>query len=989
MTPSLIKNTVLLLAVLIAARQGVGEEPRFIAVPAVIDTGHYNSQYTLVGTNTVSDVEGNSISIGSVNFEARSINNHGVIVGKADNDGGVMQAFVFDTTNIILLDTFGNASLESVLTAINDNGYAVGYSERTVAGIKELVDVMVGGTQLRSRGRLSDSLAVTPLDVNEYGQVVGEALMAPGVVHGFYFREGDWVDLQQTLGGSRSGANGINDKGYVVGWRENKDGNIQPFLYDANNDQLLYESMLDFSGNARDINNDDVIVGQATGSDGMHYPYVYVDGWKADINQISSWISGASAGPDYDDVKQVQDDGGMLLTKSANNTAAFALANHCYLIERDDLLENVQDYDGRGKFLAASSNGTLIIFELIGHTWRERKRFSSGSMLAIGFGGNVQVGDEHILLTAQSDVDNNGALYAYRLASGSWREDGRITPPAGYQFTAKISLHGNALAVVSKDMASVAPLYALQIYEFQGAWKHQSTMALSSLPKQVQIHRQHMLLAYDNALEIKGLTDGVWRPLSVVTIPANTSVTSSKIVDDILIYALSAQYGAAFYWKKISSADDAKLIRFRSVISLYNCWSSDCFDFDGSTLIIANRDELVSFRFDGDQWIPQLSMRSLRNQANFERHIGQFKPLLIGDYIIAWAGNFDFVHQSGAPSLVPFIVTNVPQPLQAADLSLTVSGEPVSNVYADYRLTLHLKNSIEADAMGVTVRTAMPNPLDVNVKFPDYCWRDTLYYPANSHGTLTCYVPAIAAGEKKDIDIMLETTKNYSHTFDFVLRAKTLDVNQTNNRAQQPISFIDGGAELVVHSPKNNAFLSTTYVDHFLLDFDVQGIQLEELGLQVRVSLGGRDVGLFGDESTRQILLDGYTSGVYDLKLVLEKDDKPFPPDSPLSVSQWVEIGATEIEFINPDLSINHAYTRDKQSARYRVAYLIHGWYFDVGQQAEWYLNGNRMGLITDQKPLIFDLPGGHENIVKIRLFDNTGVYSEQVAELPFNYAPD
>src|SRR5260370_37084392 len=53
--------------------------------------------------------------------------------------------------------------------------------------------------------------------INNRGQIVGESITASGSGHAFLFENGAMVDLGTLPGGSFSKASGINDRGQVVG----------------------------------------------------------------------------------------------------------------------------------------------------------------------------------------------------------------------------------------------------------------------------------------------------------------------------------------------------------------------------------------------------------------------------------------------------------------------------------------------------------------------------------------------------------------------------------------------------------------------------------------------------------------------------------------------------------------------------------------------------------------------------------------------------
>src|SRR5215208_7585788 len=71
--------------------------------------------------------------------------------------------------------------------------------------------------------------------INDKGQVVGSSNLAGDQNnHAFLYKDSKMTDLL-TLGGSSSVAKGINESGQVVGWSDNSSGERRGFLYDSAN----------------------------------------------------------------------------------------------------------------------------------------------------------------------------------------------------------------------------------------------------------------------------------------------------------------------------------------------------------------------------------------------------------------------------------------------------------------------------------------------------------------------------------------------------------------------------------------------------------------------------------------------------------------------------------------------------------------------------------------------------------------------------------
>src|SRR5262249_18224209 len=177
------------------------------------------------------------------------------------------------------------------------------------------VPALYAATDLGTLGGRS----VYAADLNQAGQVVGEADTAGGVSHAFLWDNGTMIDLG-TLGGGYSSAAGINDLGQVVGYSNlpgevgrhaflvNPQGGVwfQDSDLDGRNDLMTDLGALnagDLSG-ATDINN----AGQVVGSSGSHaflwdaaggmtdlgVPLGFADRYATGINEIGQ-VTGSAA----------------------------------------------------------------------------------------------------------------------------------------------------------------------------------------------------------------------------------------------------------------------------------------------------------------------------------------------------------------------------------------------------------------------------------------------------------------------------------------------------------------------------------------------------------------------------------------------------------------------------------------------------------------------------------------------------------------------
>jgi probable HAF family extracellular repeat protein len=170
---------------------------------------------------------GKNISLGTLggdSSKAFSINNHGQIVGYAEDWSGFQRATLFDPTgggHNIALGEWGSEA-----RSINDNSQIVGR-----AGGAALFDPTGGGNNIALSNLTSGALSI-----NNNGQIVGWVWVSyrPVTQRATVFDPtggGNNIDLG-TLGGTNSCAWSINDNGQIIGWADDGSGNMKAALFD-------------------------------------------------------------------------------------------------------------------------------------------------------------------------------------------------------------------------------------------------------------------------------------------------------------------------------------------------------------------------------------------------------------------------------------------------------------------------------------------------------------------------------------------------------------------------------------------------------------------------------------------------------------------------------------------------------------------------------------------------------------------------------------
>ena len=152
--------------------------------------------------------------------EGQGINSGGRIVGGSlvGVDDSVSHAFVASAT-LVLTDLGTLGGDYSYAWDINDNGQITGEAANKAGDVHAFLWTSAGG--MRDLGTLGGNQSVGR-SINESGQVAGENRIGTVVTRAFRFTEGvGMVSLGTLPGGTRSSGYGINDSGQVVGESDN------------------------------------------------------------------------------------------------------------------------------------------------------------------------------------------------------------------------------------------------------------------------------------------------------------------------------------------------------------------------------------------------------------------------------------------------------------------------------------------------------------------------------------------------------------------------------------------------------------------------------------------------------------------------------------------------------------------------------------------------------------------------------------------------
>jgi probable HAF family extracellular repeat protein len=124
--------------------------------------------------------------------------------------------------------------------------------------------------------------------INDKGQIIGFGSTAAGTTHAVLWESGTISDLGTLAGGVNSLAHGINNRGQIVGQSDNQDGLFHAALWE--NGRIIDLGTLPggTQSAAFDINNRGQIVGQSNTADGETHAVLWHQGAITDLGTVPS-----------------------------------------------------------------------------------------------------------------------------------------------------------------------------------------------------------------------------------------------------------------------------------------------------------------------------------------------------------------------------------------------------------------------------------------------------------------------------------------------------------------------------------------------------------------------------------------------------------------------------------------------------------------------------------------------------------------------------
>ncbi len=220
-----------------------------------------------------------------------ALSDTGLVVGQALSPRGLLEPFIWSSSGGARFVSYDPVLEGATATAVNDSGEVVGGAAFGAHSYRLSAATGRGDGPLRV---LTDRCASTAVGISRWGESVGAASIADapqcvqvlpdGPEHAYVLgRDGTLTDLG-TLGGARSQAVAINDRGQVAGWSLDGSGASRAFVWSAATGLVNLGTLGGSWSQATAINNLGEVIGVSTTATGDTHGFFWSPaGGMADV----------------------------------------------------------------------------------------------------------------------------------------------------------------------------------------------------------------------------------------------------------------------------------------------------------------------------------------------------------------------------------------------------------------------------------------------------------------------------------------------------------------------------------------------------------------------------------------------------------------------------------------------------------------------------------------------------------------------------------